>query len=344
MRPVIVLDDRDFVYDIDYARMTDEVAFSHLGSRDFHLGLWTLGPAVQRVADPALNSSDFDVEAVAASPDGRLFAAASRDGWVRFFSREGRPGASYRTAEPLTAVAWHPEGRFVLAGSARGLVTAVSRDGVKGPEVRAHEDEIRGLGFAANGVAYSGGWDRSIAVLAPEGMTLKVARRFAVDLVVNDLSVDAHGDFLGVALGDKKAERNIEVYRNEKSGRADPIRQDNVGALVSVSAGAIVARYPRHTGLTSTAGVSPDGLYVATGGWDGKVYVFGYGVEHNPVAQASFGWIVRKVRFSSDGRYLLVAAWTPQLASESRHSDPSAVVYRLDYEPGVELRDATPRR
>jgi dipeptidyl aminopeptidase/acylaminoacyl peptidase len=344
---VAVLDDQDFSYAIEYARATDTVAFSHLGAHQFRLGLWVVGPPAQRVADPEVNPVEFDVESVAISPEGRLVATASRDGSVRFYSREGQAGETCSTHEPLTSIAWHPSGRYLLAGSAKGTVSAISSDGAVLSELRVHDDEIRGVAFAANGVAFTGSWDHSIALIDWEkhdataaNPTLRVARRIKVDSFVNDLSADMRGDFLGVALGDAKAQRSVDVWRREKQGVVEPIREADAGSLFSVSAGTVLARYPVHHGIVSTTGVSPDGLSVASGGWDGKVFVFSYGSNHNPVAEATFGWAVRQVRFSPDGRYLLVASWTPQLPSKTAHSDPSAVVYRIVYRPGVEIREA----
>jgi hypothetical protein len=44
-----------------------------------------------------------------------------------------------------------------------------------------------------------------------------------------------------------------------------------------------------------------------------------------------YGWAVRRVRFSKDGRWLVVAAWTPQNPLGDHSSNPSAVVYEVRY-------------
>ena len=56
--------------------------------------------------------------------------------------------------------------------------------------------------------------------------------------------------------------------------------------------------------------------------------------------EEDYGWAIRRVRFSRDGRKLAVAAWTPQNPLNSHQSDPAAVVYEVVYsEAAVVPRD-----
>jgi hypothetical protein len=56
------------------------------------------------------------------------------------------------------------------------------------------------------------------------------------------------------------------------------------------------------------------------------------------VGARKFGWSVRRVRFSPDGRRVGVAAWTPQLASNAE-SDPAAALFEVRYaSPSVQRR------
>jgi WD40 repeat protein len=90
--------------------------------------------------------------------------------------------------------------------------------------------------------------------------------------------------------------------------------------------------------VVATAGISPDGRSLASGGWDKRLYLWRDGQE-TPVAERGFGWSVRRVRFSPDGRLVGVAAWTPQKATGNQESDPAAALFSVRYAtPFVERR------
>jgi hypothetical protein len=160
-------------------------------------------------------------------------------------------------------------------------------------------------------------------------LVLKPARRFTFDNFVNDLSLDRAGRRLGVAFSEVKAERNRDIYEREKKGLVEPVREGNAGAIVDAETGKELRRWVRHEGVVATAGISPDGSSLATGGWDKRVYV-NRDREDEPLVR-KFGWSLRRVRFSSDGRALAVAAWTPQNPLGDGRTDASAVLFPVEY-------------
>lgn len=160
-------------------------------------------------------------------------------------------------------------------------------------------------------------------------LVLKPRKRMTFEWFVNDFSVDRTGQKLGVAFSEIKAERTREIYEREKKGIPEPIRPGNAGAIVDAQTGLVLQKWSRHEGVVCTAAISPDGQTLATGGWDKKVRL-NHPNQPEPLVR-EFGWSVRRVRFSEDGRLLLVAAWTPQNPLGDQQSKPSAVAYELSY-------------
>ncbi|TSC27756.1 WD40 repeat domain-containing protein [Corallococcus sp. Z5C101001] len=171
---------------------------------------------------------------------------------------------------------------------------------------------------------------------APEGATGMTARGlaprsdFTFPAHVNDVTVDAAGRRLGVAFSAEKAERNRQVYERERKGVEEPRGPWNAGALVDAASGQVLRKWEAHHGVVSSAAISPDGRSLASGGWDKRVYLFTDG-EPGPKGELEFGWSVRRVRFSPDGRMVGVAAWTPQKATGNQESDPAAVLAPVRY-------------
>lgn len=172
----------------------------------------------------------------------------------------------------------------------------------------------------------------------PQGLTLAPKADFAFEGHVNDVTVDAKGQRLGVAFSEEKAERSRAVYEREKNKVQEPRAPFNAGALVDASSGKILQQWSIHRGVVSTASISPDGRSLATGGWDKQLLVCTEGKDQ-PQGQSEFGWSVRRVRFSPDGRWVGVAAWTPQNPIGDQESEPAAALFQVSYDsPTVERR------
>jgi len=178
-------------------------------------------------------------------------------------------------------------------------------------------------------------FDESLSELVftlPEGqrgttLSLRRERTLPMPAPINDLSLDASGATAGLAFSETKAERTKAVYDREKKGEVEPAREWDCGARVDVLTGKVLEKKSGHRGVVASAGISPDGLTLATGGWDKKVIVHG----PTPLVDERYGWAVRRVRFSANGRWLIVAAWTPQNPLGDHQSNPAAVVTEVVY-------------
>lgn len=161
-----------------------------------------------------------------------------------------------------------------------------------------------------------------------------VDRRFTFPAPLNDLSLDAAGQIAGVAFSETKSQRTKAIYDREKRGEIEPERPWDCAARIDLSTGKVLEQVHGHHGVVATAGISPDGQTLITGGWDRRVVLHGPSPE---VVDADFGWSLRRVRFSADGRFVSIAAWTPQNPLGNHSSDPSAVVSEVTYGEDVQV-------
>ncbi|MCP3100889.1 aspartyl protease family protein [Myxococcus sp. K15C18031901] len=173
-----------------------------------------------------------------------------------------------------------------------------------------------------------------VAAPAVEALVLSPRSDFSFPAYVSDVTVDAAGRRLGVGLSEQKPERDRAVYERERKGVEEPQGPFNAGAVVDAGSGEVLHKWPLHRGVVSTAAISPDGRSLVSGGWDKRVYLF---TEGDAAAKGSYSvdWSVRRVRFSPDGQWVGVAAWTPQVASSSGESDPAAVLLGVRYAEGA---------
>ncbi|MFT3841119.1 MAG: WD40 repeat domain-containing protein [Myxococcaceae bacterium] len=157
------------------------------------------------------------------------------------------------------------------------------------------------------------------AAAAPERELLQLEElsKFELKGYVNDLSLDRTGAKMALALSESKAQRNMQVYQREKRGEVEPEREWDAAVIADTATGKVLQTFHGHRGVVSTAALSPDGSRVVSGGWDHKL------VFHASGASVELGALIRKVRFSKDGNWLSVAAWTPRKAESA---SPSAFV------------------
>lgn len=349
----VVLNAEDLVWSIAASPDARTVAVVRLAADGYRLALFDLRSPGTARADVLLGPVDHDVEAVEVSWDGAQVATAGRDGWLRLFDAStGAPLAALDLGEPLVCLAFAPDAPLLVAGAASGRLHAASLPGLaRAGEVAAHAGEVRGLAFAPDGRLFSGGWDKVVRrhVLHPRApepepeaaspelqlppprypaagrvWTFEEEARWEYPDFVNDLALDRRGAVLAVAFSTAPARRTREVYAREKRGELDPERDADAPARVDARDGRVLDRARGHRGVVATAAVSPDGRTLLSGGWDRTVRLHAQGLSPR-----TLGWAVRRVRFSLDGRWAFVAAWTPQGLPPDGRARPAALALEL---------------
>lgn len=162
-------------------------------------------------------------------------------------------------------------------------------------------------------------------------LTLVEKRRLTLPGPATDIDVDGRRRVAVVSYSHARAERNPALYEAEKKGIYPPPSPASAAALVDLASFELGRRFVAHEGFTVTAAISPDGKTVVTGGWDKRFFVFD--VESGQkITEKKLGWLLRRVRFSPDGRYLAAAAWTPTNPIGDGKSDPALLLYPVVFE------------
>jgi len=339
----VVLNNKNFIWTIAPMPAGQEgAAFSRMTQKHVLASLWTLETEGgqtrgQLRCELPLNETAFDIEGMAFMPGGDILLAASRNG--KLYAVDVKTCKQLREVQvgrPLVCIAIDATGGRVALGAADGSVGVYAWPFPEGGLEEGglweglHADEVRALAFDKEGHLYSGGFDKRIVQwLLKEGeggsrFILEKQKEFGFEGYVNDFSLDAMGKTLGIALSEAKAERTLEIHLREKRGEKEPVRPWDGGVLLNIETGEQKAFFA-HRGTVTTAGISPDGQMLATGGFDKRILLHRQGEK---TWERALGWSVRRLRFSPDGRYVWAAAWTPQNA-QGKAGKPSALAYEL---------------
>lgn len=148
-----------------------------------------------------------------------------------------------------------------------------------------------------------------------------------------DVDVAADGRAGVVTFSHVRAQRTFDIHDDEKKGRYPDPAPNSAAALFDATSLQLGNRFVGHRGWTVTGGISPDGKTIATGGWDKRVLVWD-AASGELVTERKMSWLVRRARFSPDGAFLAIAAWTPSNPTGNGESEPALVLYPLAYASG----------
>lgn len=157
-------------------------------------------------------------------------------------------------------------------------------------------------------------------------LALSVEKTLRLPGPATDLDIDEGGRTAVVSFSHAPARRSPELYQAEKAGIYPPPSPVSGAMVVELGTFSPGKRLIGHRGFTVTTAISPDGHFVATGGWDERVLIFD-ATSGKIVFEDKLGWLVRRVRFAPNGQLLGVAAWTHPGSFGENTSSPSMLLY-----------------
>ncbi|MGE3315155.1 MAG: M56 family metallopeptidase [Planctomycetaceae bacterium] len=219
------------------------------------------------------------------STDDRNIASSSADGTVRIWSIDGTPGRVLNAhTEGIRSVAWNPNGREIVAGGTDGRLRIWNVDGTKSADFEAGGAAVNAVAWSPDGMHLaSGGEDRAVQLWSPTGAPGAVMEGHAGAVLSISWSPDsrrlASSDF-GFDPGDSGEEHHSSVRLWNIDGRPGRVFMG------------------KNNGQTTSVAWSPDGKWIAAGGWNGQLRLY-----------SAVGSQTRQLEGSSFCMYSI--AWSP---------------------------------
>ncbi len=270
--------------------------------------------------------ADNEIEAVAATPDGRLLAAAGWGPNVLVINREhpNQRRTLSTAGEYVFALAFSPDGRYLAAGTNHpgGYLTIwdLERSAADGRQpvqlaidrAEGHTDAVLSASYTADGRwLLTTSYDRTARLWdVREPGRVRLARQLG-----------PHGDWVRSAAMGPIADGRATIITASQDGYAR-VWSVAVEEKDSTAEGPPL-RFRGHSGPVEAVAVSPDGLLVASAGYDRRILLWktadvrpfdmsvlgGKGENVPPVFEALEGHsaAVTALKFSADGTRLLSA-------------------------------------
>jgi WD40 repeat protein len=165
-----IINRRDFIYALAFAKHAHELAFVHHVSLNMELTTTAIDPVKPRFQAP-VNSSEYDVEDVIFLEDGPgkgSVIVPSRQGVARAFDETtGAVLHDHTVGVPLVRVAASPSGSLVALGTADGRVLLLAPGTLaRMADAKPFTDEVRGLAFLDDKRLVAASFDGTLQILS----------------------------------------------------------------------------------------------------------------------------------------------------------------------------------
>lgn len=250
------------------------------------------------------------------SPNGRLFATGSQNGVALWDVAQSDPIRRFATTDATSAVIFHPDGQRLI--SVGGDPTSAESSLIVWDIESGNTLQQMTLGGGL--FNYFTG-----ASLHPNGVTLLVSTNYGT-LRLYDLENGAilkrytmPDQFTGgihrmalspdhqlAAVAVSLATQSISTVTNSEN-----VLELNTGVvlIVDVATGTVLTEYRPHTQLIETVVFSPDGKWVATGGFDQRAVVYDIEKGETVYQFAVDENVANALAFSPDGKWLAMGSY-----------------------------------
>jgi WD40 repeat protein len=234
-----------------------------------------------------LSGHSAGVNAVAVSPDGKVFATGSTDNTVKLWKPDGRLLATLlgHTAA-VNAVAISPDSQTIASASADKTVKLWKTDGTLLTTLKGHSDAVEAVVISPDSkIIVSAGDDKTIKLWKGDGTLLRTIKGHSGE--VEGVAISPDGKTIATASDDKTVKlwnidgtllRTLQAHEDEVEGVA--ISPDGK-LIVSGSAdkrvkiwtieGKLLATLVGHNNQVEGVAISPDGKIIASASRDKTV-------------------------------------------------------------------------
>ncbi|MEQ9371771.1 MAG: AAA family ATPase [Coleofasciculus chthonoplastes F3-SA18-01] len=227
-----------------------------------------------------LKHSDYGVDAVCFSPDGKIIASASAysEKTIKLWNRDGRLLKTIQGHDAgIYGVSFSPDGKMIASASGDRTIKLWKQDGKLFKTLQGHSERVYGVSFSPDGkMIASASGDGTIKLWRQDGRLLKTLQGHSES--VNSVSFSPDGKMIASASGDG----TIKLWNSN---------------------GTLLTTLQEHNNQVLAVSFSPDNQMLASASWDKTVKLWSRdGTLIKTLEGHNYG--VKSVSFSPDGKTL----------------------------------------